>query len=46
MKNLGTFLKKVLYAVGANLLSLVVSVLSTLVVPKFLGDSVDQYGYL
>lgn len=42
---MGTFLKKVLYAVSANLLGLFVSVLTTLVVPKFLGDAVDQYGY-
>lgn len=43
---LKAFLKKVLYAVGANLLSLVVSVLTTLIVPKFFGDAVEQYGYL
>lgn len=43
---MGSFFKKVLYAVGANLLSLIVSVLTTLIVPKFLGEAVDQYGYL
>lgn len=42
---MGAFLKKVLYAVGANLLSMVVSVLTTLIVPKFLGNDVEQYGY-
>ena len=46
MSNLSSFVKKVLYAVGANLLSLCVSVLTTLVVPKFLGENVEQYGYL
>ncbi len=46
MGNLRSFFKKVLYAVGANLLSLLVSVLTTLIVPRFLGDAVDQYGYL
>lgn len=40
------FVKKVAYAVGANLLSLLVSILTTLIVPKFLGDDVAQYGYL
>lgn len=43
---MGAFFKRVLYAVGANLLSLAVSVLTTLIVPKFLGDAVEQYGYL
>lgn len=43
---MGAFFKKVLYAVGANLLSLLVSVLTTLIVPKFFGDAVEQYGYL
>lgn len=46
MKGFAAFVRKVLYAVGANLLSLIVSVLSTLIIPKFLGESVDQYGYL
>lgn len=35
-----------MYVVGANLLSLFVSILTTLVVPKFFGDDVGQYGYL
>lgn len=39
------FIKKIAYAVGANLLSLITSVLTTLIVPKFLGDDVAQYGY-
>ena len=46
MKGFAAFVRKVLYAVSANLLSLVVSMLSTLIIPKFLGESVDQYGYL
>lgn len=47
--NMGTskgFIKKVAYAVGANILSLFVSILTTLIVPKFLGNDVAQYGYL
>lgn len=40
------FVKKVAYAVGANLLSLFVSVLTTLIVPKFFGEDIGQYGYL
>ena len=46
MSGLSSFIKKVFYAIGANLLSLCVSVLTTLVVPKFLGENVEQYGYL
>lgn len=46
MSGLSSFIKKVFYAIGANLLSLCVSVLTTLVVPKFLGVNVEQYGYL
>lgn len=41
-----SFVKKVMYAVGANFLSLFVSLLTTLIVPKFLGVEVEQYGYL
>ncbi len=40
------FIKKVGYSIGANLLSLVVSLLTTLLVPKFLGVEIAQYGYL
>ena len=39
------FIKKVLYVVGANAISLIVSLLTTLVLPKFFGDAVEQYGY-
>ncbi len=46
MSKAGVFLKKVMYAMGANLLSLLVSVMTTLIVPKFFGDNVEQYGYL
>jgi O-antigen/teichoic acid export membrane protein len=46
MGKLKSFIKKVAYAIGANLLSLIVSILTTLIVPKFLGDDVAQYGYL
>lgn len=40
------FIKKVIYSIGANFLNLFVSVLTTLVVPKFLGENIEQYGYL
>jgi O-antigen/teichoic acid export membrane protein len=39
------FIKKVAYAISANLISLLVSVVTTLIVPKFFGDGVAQYGY-
>ena len=45
MEKIKAFLKRVLYAVGANLLSLVVSFLTTLLIPKFLGAQIEQYGY-
>lgn len=37
------FIKNISYAVGANLISFIISALITLVVPKFL--TVDSYGY-
>lgn len=40
------FIKRVGYSIGANLLSLFVSLLTTLLVPKFLGAEIGQYGYL
>ena len=46
MATLKSFIKKTLYVIGANLISLVVSFLTTLIVPKFFGDNVEQYGYL
>ena len=46
MKDSRVFFRKVVYVVGANLLSLLVSILTTLVVPKFFGEDVGQYGYL
>ncbi len=46
MSNTAAFIKKVLYAIGANAISLMVSLLTTLILPKFFGDAVDQYGYL
>lgn len=39
---MGAFFKKVLYAVGANLLSLLVSVLTTLIVPKFFAEPAEE----
>lgn len=45
MNKISRFLKKVIYAIGANLLSLIVSVLTTLIVPKFFGNDVKQFGY-
>lgn len=46
MKGIRAFIRKVLCAVGANLLSLMVSVLSTFIIPKFFGEAIEQYGYL
>ena len=46
MGQIKSFLIKVSYSIGANLLSLGVSVLTTLLVPKFLGKEFAQYGYL
>ena len=46
MGKVSSFIKKAMYAVGANLLSFIVSLLTTLIVPKFLGVEVEQYGYL
>lgn len=46
MNKVKLFVKQSFYAVSANLLSLLVSVLTTLVVPKFLGNDIEQYGYL
>ena len=40
MATLKSFIKKTLYVIGANLISLVVSFLTTLIVPKFFGDNV------
>ena len=45
MGKLKSFFKKVAYALGANLLSLMVSFLTTLIIPKFFGNQVEQYGY-
>lgn len=46
MEQFKEFLIKIFYSVGANLISLIVSLLTTLVVPRFLGADVEQYGYL
>lgn len=46
MGQIKSFLIKVSYSIGANLLSLGVSALTTLLVPKFLGKEFAQYGYL
>ncbi|MBQ9408916.1 MAG: hypothetical protein IJU28_05950 [Clostridia bacterium] len=40
------FIKRFIYAASANLISLLVSVLTTLLIPKFLGAKVEEYGYL
>lgn len=45
MSRAKSFLHKVFYSVGANLVSLFVSMVATLFIPKFLGDDVGQYGY-
>ena len=46
MKEFKKFIEKVFYVVGANLVGLFVSVITTLFVPKFLGNDTSQYGYL
>lgn len=46
MKNHKAFIEKIIYAVSANLLSMMVSFLTTLIVPKFLGNDTTGYGYL
>ncbi len=43
MKN--NFLSKVFYAIRANFLELLVNVIVTLLIPKFLGNEFEQYGY-
>ncbi len=40
-----SFIVKLLYATGANLLSLIVSLLTILLIPKFFGADIEQYGY-
>ncbi len=39
------FVVKLIYAMGANMLSLIVSLLTILLIPKFFGVDVEQYGY-
>lgn len=46
MNSLSVFIKKVAYMLGANLLSMIVSVITTLVIPKYFGIDISQYGYL
>ncbi len=46
MSKANEFIKKIMYSIGANMLSLVVSLLTTLLVPKFFGVEIEQYGYL
>lgn len=45
MNTAKSFMQKVFYSVSANMLNLLVSVLTTLIIPKFLGDDIAQYGY-
>lgn len=39
------FINKLSHAFSANMISTVVSLLTTLIVPKFFGDDISQYGY-
>lgn len=39
------FLRKSLYSIRANLLELIVNIITVLLIPKFLGDAFEQYGY-
>ncbi len=38
-------IKKIGYAFGANLINLIVSFIATFLIPKFLGNNIEQYGY-
>lgn len=38
-------MNRIFCAAGANAISLIVSVLTTLLIPKFLGANIEQYGY-
>lgn len=44
-KRLLSILTKITYAVNANIITLLISVLTTLMIPKFLGNKVEEYGY-
>ncbi len=44
MKETG-FISKLFYSIRANLLELIVNVIVTLLIPKFLGNAFEQYGY-
>ena len=44
--NKKNIISKFFFAVSANMISLLVSILSTLLIPRFLGAKVDEYGYL
>lgn len=46
MGEIRTFIKKTVYIMGANLMSLFVSFLTTLLIPKFFGEEITQFGYL
>ncbi len=41
-----SFISKFLYAVSANMIGLLVSIITTLLIPRFLGVKVEEYGYL
>lgn len=45
MNHIKEILIKISYAIGANALGLFVSILATLIIPRFLGNKVEQYGY-
>ena len=40
------FISKFVYAVSANMIGLLVSVITTLLIPRFLGVKIEEYGYL
>lgn len=45
MGRIRDLLNRLFYAIGANVISLIVSVMTTFFIPKFLGEKVEQYGY-
>ncbi len=46
MDKIKLLIGKVMYAFGSNAISLLVALLTTLVLPKFFGNELEQYGYL
>ncbi len=41
-----SFISRFLFSVSANMISLLVSIITTLMIPRFLGVRIEEYGYL